>query len=78
MTDQAFTQALDEIDRHLSRSAPQGLDALDGSQLCQTYRQVRGFLETILPFIEKIPVYGKKVAGAIRFLMSLADTVCPA
>ncbi len=73
--DQKFLSALDSIDKELSAPQPQGLS---GSDLCATYKRIRSFLESILPMIKLIPLWGDKLASAIKFLMKLADTVCPA
>lgn len=78
MDDRQFLSALDSIDAELSAASPQGLQDLDGGQLCATYRKIRGFLQGIIPVIKLIPVWGGKLAAALTFLMTLADTVCPA
>lgn len=75
MNDQQFLSALDSIDKELSVPKP---DGPIGADLCATYKKIRGFLESILPLIKLIPVWGDKLASAIKFLMTLADTVCPA
>lgn len=46
--------------------------------LCKQYMTLRPLIVAVLPFIEKIPLYGKKIADVIRFLMSIADKICPA
>lgn len=46
------------------------------ADLCAKYNKIKPFLETILPVIEKIPMFGKAVAGAIRLLMMIADSLC--
>jgi len=45
-------------------------------ELCKKYNQIKGTLELALKGIEKIPFIGKKVAKAVRFLMSVADFAC--
>ncbi|HEX2616450.1 MAG TPA: hypothetical protein VHL57_02855, partial [Flavobacteriales bacterium] len=53
--------------------------SLTNADLCKTYREtIRPKLEFLLPIIELIPVWGKQIAKGIRFLMGLADQVCPA
>lgn len=74
MTNEEFLSALDSIDKEVAGVGPQSL----GGDLCATYKRIRKFLEDILPLIKLIPVWGDKLATAIKFLMSLADTVCPA
>lgn len=78
MDDQQFLSALDSIDTQLSASHAGIAGALDGSQLCEQYKRIRGLLEAIIPVIRRIPVWGDKLAAALTFLMHLADTVCPA
>lgn len=75
MSDQAFMSALDRIDAEVSKTAAK---EVDGESLCATYRKIRAFLEQVIPFVKLIPVWGGKLAAALTFLMSLADTVCPA
>ncbi|NRD51003.1 hypothetical protein [Corallococcus exiguus] len=43
---------------------------------CDTYRTYRPILQAALPLISKIPFVGAKVATAITFLMSIADSLC--
>ena len=43
---------------------------------CNTYKTYRPILQTALPFVAKIPIYGSKIAAALTFLLSLADSVC--
>ena len=45
--------------------------------ICKEYEKIKPLLKTALALIERIPVYGKKIGAAIRFLMQVADTVCP-
>lgn len=75
MSDHTFLAALDIIDEELSKPAIQDLN---GNGLCATYKKIRGSLEAVLPVVKVIPVYGPKLAVAIQFLITLADTVCPA
>ena len=66
-------KALDKIEKSL-----QPIDTKGASQkeLCTEYKKIKKFLEKALGLIEKIPVYGKKIATAIKFLMHIADTIC--
>jgi hypothetical protein len=75
MSDQKFLSALNSIDKELSAAT---VASLDGSGLCEKYKKIRGFLESIIPVVKLVPVWGGKLAKAITFLMTLADTVCPA
>ena len=52
-------------------------DALDRNQLCEQYRRIKPLLETAIRLVQAIPVYGPRIAAAIRFLMTIADQVCP-
>lgn len=51
--------------------------SVDVDGLCKGYKAIKPLLSTALPLIERIPVYGPKIALAVRFLMRLADVVCP-
>lgn len=52
---------------------PQALAALPD---CNTYKTYRPILQTALPLVKLIPVYGGKIYNAISFLLSMADSVC--
>lgn len=72
--------ALDEIEKVL-HSATVGVERADhgGSSemdICADYRRIRPRLDTALPMIASIPLYGAKIASAIRFLMQMADAQC--
>jgi hypothetical protein len=71
--DQAGLDALTAIE---DAARPSVTAALDKASLCQTYKGIKAFLNTALMFIEKIPVYGGKIATAVRFLMGIADMAC--
>ena len=74
-TEKAALDALTEIEKEVSGTEGRTRGAED---LCAQYKKIKKYLNIALPFIEKIPTYGNKVAVAIRFLMTLADKVCPA
>ena len=68
--------ALDRIDAAIGGASV--TDArLDPGQLCEQYRRIRPWLETVLPMIQAIPVVGPKIVRVVRMLMSIADTLCP-
>jgi hypothetical protein len=71
-TDQQFMAALDALDKVEAR------EAITKDDLCGVYKRVKPILSGILPFIELIPVWGKKAADAIRLLMRGLDVLCPA
>jgi hypothetical protein len=78
-TEKEFLDALNKVERALGKheakmSTAKALPNKD--ELCKTYHSIKPFLETILPWVERIPIYGKRVADAIRFLMRLADALC--
>jgi hypothetical protein len=52
-------------------------EAVNVVELCKQYTQIKPWLETALGLIEKIPVYGKKIAAAVRFLIQIVDFACP-
>lgn len=63
----------------VGESAGAGVDAAALSnlgELCKKYNQIKAMLELALKGIEKIPFVGKKVAKAVRYLMSVADFAC--
>lgn len=71
-------KALASIEKKLATSVQKkGAKGLDLGAICKQYKAIKPLLETALPLIEKIPVYGAKIAAAIRFLMKIADVACP-
>ena len=76
-TEKDMLKALDKIDSVLAASRTRSKALPSAKSLCDQYKKIRTYLELVLPFIEKIPVYGSKIATAIRFLMTLADAACP-
>lgn len=68
-------KALTAIERGLT--AKTSKEPVDVDGLCKKYRAIKPLLETALPLVERIPVYGPKIALALRFMMRLADVVCP-
>jgi hypothetical protein len=68
-------KALTAIETKLTAKGGGKAVELDG--LCKQYMSLKPLLETALPLIERIPVYGQKIGSALRFLMRLADVVCP-
>jgi hypothetical protein len=53
-------------------------DSLDRDQVCEQYRRIKPLLNTAITLVQAIPVYGPRIAAAIRFLMGIADRVCDA
>jgi hypothetical protein len=70
--DQEGLEALDQV-----ASAATGVSAEDIGSICQQYQDLKPKIETALSFVERIPVYGSKIASVIRFLMGIADIACP-
>ncbi len=69
----------EELEDRIGASAGTDVDAAalpNLGELCKKYNQIKGTLELALKGIEKIPFVGKKVAKAVRFLMSVADFAC--
>jgi hypothetical protein len=76
MTIQSEQEALSALDRISTElSTPRKSDL---GSLCATYRTIKPFLAGVIFLVERIPKVGKKIADAIRFLMSVADVACPA
>jgi len=74
--DKALAAAAADIETALAPQITEGL--FDPKELCKLYQKVKGPLNVVLPWIEKIPVYGKAAVSAIRLLMQIADNLCPA
>ncbi|HST59997.1 MAG TPA: hypothetical protein VLK84_14930 [Longimicrobium sp.] len=70
-------EALNQIQEQL-RGRGTDLERFDADDACATYRRIKPFLERVLPWIERLPRFGRQLAEAIRFLMSVADRLCPA
>ncbi|MBC7792789.1 MAG: hypothetical protein H7Z43_03700 [Clostridia bacterium] len=79
-TDKQALAALDDIDRILGQRIARPLAAevrsMNQAELSAEYWQVRMRLDTSLTLIDKIPVYGKRIATAVRFLMQICDRHC--
>lgn len=72
-SEQEALTALEKITAELGKPR-----AADLGQLCATYRTIKPFLEGVLFLVAKIPVVGKNIVDAKRFLISVADLACPA
>lgn len=79
-TDRQALAALDDIDRILRERIGRPLAAegrsLSEAELSAEYWEVRLRLDTALTLIDKIPIYGKRIATAVRFLMQVCDRAC--
>ncbi len=62
----------------LAKKAASVGTAPDPQKICAEYKKLRPFMVAVLPFIEKIPLYGKKIGAVVRYLMSMADHCCQA
>lgn len=69
--DAAFLKALDDAEG-LRVSATASI-----ADICTIYKKIKPILDRILPFIELIPIWGKRAADAIRLLQRGLDTLCP-
>jgi hypothetical protein len=74
------TAALDRIEAELTSSRAKTMAAEGGGvdDVCEKYRSLRSALLILIKILKRIPGVGPKAAAALEFLMSLADTVCPA
>jgi len=45
-------------------------------ELCRQYCAMRDSITPILPFVERIPIYGRTIAKIIRTLMEIANQFC--
>jgi hypothetical protein len=76
-TQQEGLEALNQIDSMLQeQETVRGIPNL--TEMCAQYQNIRPLVEKSLWAIELVPVYGSKIAGAIRFLTKVADLACPA
>ena len=66
--------ALERIESEFGQSRLES--AVDPGQICQQYQQIKPLLNTALTLVQAIPIYGPRIAGAIRLLMGIADTLC--
>jgi hypothetical protein len=75
-TEQQAIDSLDQIARMLEQDALRSPAPSDHHLSSRRYRQIRGHLDVSLTLIERIPVYGRKTALVIRYLMQIADDNC--
>ena len=79
-TDRQALAALDDIDRILSERIGRPLTvekrASGIDDLSAEYWEIRMRLDTGLTLVNKIPVYGRRIATAVRFLMQICDRHC--
>lgn len=68
--------AFKSLDKALGKKEGAAL-AMSAGDLCKVYGKIKTPLTFLVPLIEKVPIWGKRVADAIRILMSIADTACP-
>ncbi len=73
--DKEFLAALDTLDSQIGETAK--LAAFESVDLCAQYQKLKPTIETVLKVVDLIPVYGKRIADLVRFLMRIADTLCP-
>ncbi len=76
VTDKKMLDALDKIEKTIGPPTEKAVAIPSLPELCQKYHLIRPWVVILLTFIEQIPVYGKRIAAVIRFLMGIADTVC--
>ena len=69
--------ALDQVVAVVASPEALALTGDDLTKLCTKYHQVKPKIEEVLTWLALVPVYGSKVVAVIRFLMKLADLVCP-
>ena len=74
--EQEGLEALDMIERIL-REQEELRRLPDLGQLCEQYHNIKPLVEKALGLIDMIPIYGSKIALAIRFLTKVADLACP-
>jgi hypothetical protein len=77
MTTQAET-ALEENSVALEGLDTSALAEKSAVDLCRLYEQSKDTLEALLPWLEKIPGWPRRIAKVIRVLMAIADKLCPA
>lgn len=67
--------ALERLDAEIGAAGTAA--TLDRADLCAQYHRLKPLLATAIKLVQAIPIYGPRIANAIRFLMTLADQVCP-
>jgi hypothetical protein len=77
-SDKQALSALDEIDQILQgrvtrRNAVAGPASPTARELEIDYEQIRARLDVALTLIDKIPIYGRKIGTAVRFLIQVGD-----
>src|SRR5438045_3121790 len=73
--EQQGLSALRRLEEELTGStAPDGLDP---TQLCWKYHAIKPTLLAALALLAQLPLIGRGVVAALRFLIQLADQLCP-
>lgn len=75
--DREFLESLQSVDQALAGQGA-GAESLAGVDLCGVYNKIKGPLGIIIPIVERIPLYGKTIASALRLLQQFGDQYCPA
>jgi hypothetical protein len=73
-TDAQSQEALESMSREIGAGTRE--IHVDVKAMCATYAKIKPKLLIALPWIEKLPS-GALIATGIRFLMGIADLVCP-
>lgn len=69
-----FLNSIREIERSISGDSE--ISSMDTKNLCEVFNRIKAPLETVLPYIEKIPGFGSTVASAVRILIAIASSAC--
>ena len=71
-------EALDKASMAISQhDAARGITVPNLGELCKVYKTVKPSMQSALPLIQAIPIYGPKIAAVLTFLLKVADMACP-
>lgn len=78
-SDKKMLEALDNIENIIKTDVKDKALVMPSSDsMCSKYHHIKKFIQIVLPYISKIPVYGSKIVVILEFLMTIADKLCPA
>jgi hypothetical protein len=71
----SFEFVIGKIDKEIAKARK--VKGIDAAKLCEIYKKIRPLLVLLMPFLQKIPVWGPKLVSILQFLMKSADAICP-
>ena len=71
-------EALDKASAAIGKhEAERSITVPNLGELCKVYKTIKPFVQSALPLVQAIPVYGAKIASVLSFLLKVADLACP-